>query len=194
MKSGLKSIPENIGDLSKYGKLIEISFDFNELERIPDSISKITSLKRLTLSNNKLMNLPYNLGQLVLLEHLNVAYNQLVGLPESTRRLIHLKELFIQSNEINVLPSHGDPSGPGKIPSGSGPTALTVLNSKNEELESERILLDLKMKIKKSDSPREIMYWFTRIKEEYLRGVINGVTVIWLDDIAGQYFNKLFFV
>ena len=116
--------------------------------------------------------------------HLNVAHNQLSGLPESTRRCLVLKELFIQSNEINVLPSHGDPSGPGKFPSGSGPTALTVKEAAAKVRASERAAEELQEKIKKADSAREIMYWLGRIQEEVIRGAMDGLTLDWLDGIA----------
>ena len=71
IKSGLKELPDVLGNLSEHGKLVEISFDFNELTEIPDSISHITTLQRLTLSNNKLTTLPFNLGRLIKLQHFN---------------------------------------------------------------------------------------------------------------------------
>ena len=184
VKSGLSTVPEELGHLSKHGTLIELSLDFNELEVVPDSLAHITSLQRLTLSHNKLTTLPFQLGRLTLLTHLNVAHNQLIGLPESTRRLSNLTELYLQSNEMNVLPSHGDLSGPGTFPSGSGPTALTVVEDSNRVRNSERITEELEPKIKGSESPREIMYWFGRLKEEIHRGELLGATVPWLDGIA----------
>ena len=184
VKSGLKELPDVLGNLADHGKLVEISFDFNELEEIPDSISHITTLQRLTLSHNKLTHLPFSLGRLVKLKHLNLAHNQLTGMPESTRRLTDLCELFIQSNEINVLPSHGDPAGPGNFPSGSGPTALSVKEDAAKIRAAERASEEFRNKILKSESPREIMYWLGRIKEEVVRGAMDGLTLAWLDDIA----------
>ena len=186
IKSGLKELPDVLGNLSEHGKLVEISFDFNELTEIPDSISHITTLQRLTLSNNKLTTLPFNLGRLIKLQHLNVANNQLTNLPETTRRLDQLCELFIQSNEINVLPSHGDLAGPGNFPSGSGPTALSVIHDLEKIRKSERAAEEFREKIISSESPREIIYWLGRIQEEVIRGAMDGLTLDWLDDVAKE--------
>lgn len=184
IKSKLTELPDDIGALSEFGKLVELSLDFNELEEIPDSIAQITSLQRLTLSHNKLSHLPFNLGRLDNIQHLNVAHNQLKDVPESTRNMTGLTELFLQSNEINVLPSHGDPSGPGKCPSGSGPTAMSVIEAAAKVRASERAAEEFREKILKSESPREIMYWLGRIKDEIMRGAIDGLDLAWLDEIA----------
>ena len=42
------------------------------------------------------------------------------------------------------------------------------------------------MKIVASKSPREIIYWFGRIKEEYDRGALDCISLDWLDSVAAK--------
>jgi len=72
----LKTIPPFITNLSF---LTDLYLDWNELERIPDKIGKLTNLKTLDLSGNfRLSNLPEALGKLSQLEELDLNGNESV--------------------------------------------------------------------------------------------------------------------
>ena len=186
VKSDLEVLPDAIGDLARHGMLRELTLDFNNLSHIPESISRLTTLERLSVSHNRLCALPISLGHLTRCNMLNVAYNQLRDLPESTRRLSALDELYLQSNELRSLPSHGDPGGPGNFPAGAGPTALSSRQHSTQVRSAQRATEEFREKIVASKTPREIIYWLGRIKEEYMRGVMDCLTLAWLDDIAAE--------
>jgi Leucine-rich repeat (LRR) protein len=186
VKSGLEVLPEAIGDLARHGMLRELTFDFNNLTRIPESISRLTTLERLSVSHNHLCALPISLGRLTRCNMLNVAHNRLRDLPESTRQLTALDELYLQSNELRSLPSHGDPGGPGDFPAGAGPTALSSRRASTLARSAQRATEEFREKVVASKTPREIIYWLGRVKEEYTRGAMDCLTLEWLDSIASK--------
>ncbi|MHA1728757.1 MAG: leucine-rich repeat domain-containing protein, partial [Promethearchaeota archaeon] len=73
--------------------IVGIGFYKNDLETLPESITKLTSLKELNLGHNKLITLPESIGNLTSLKELNLGHNKITTLPESIEKwLDYLKK------------------------------------------------------------------------------------------------------
>nr|XP_043631840.1 plant intracellular Ras-group-related LRR protein 4-like [Erigeron canadensis]XP_043631841.1 plant intracellular Ras-group-related LRR protein 4-like [Erigeron canadensis] len=94
-------LPDSIGKLST---LITLDLSENRLVTLPSSISGLSSLTKLDLHSNKIIELPESLGDLLNLVFLDLRANQLSSLPASLSRLFRLQELDLSSNSLSVLP------------------------------------------------------------------------------------------
>ncbi|KAI3668897.1 hypothetical protein L6452_40114 [Arctium lappa] len=94
-------LPDSIGKLSS---LITLDLSENRLVALPSSIGGLSSLTKLDLHSNKILELPESIGDLLSLVHLDLRGNQLTSLPATFGRLLHLEELDLSSNNISVLP------------------------------------------------------------------------------------------
>ena len=85
--------------------LEEVVFDNNEMTRIPNSLSSLSSIKELHLSNNRINDLSnIHFDKLRLLERFNVHGNNLPSLPESIWFAESLKHLNVSSNHLTTFP------------------------------------------------------------------------------------------
>jgi len=97
----LRTLPDNIGNLSALKKLSLIN---NEITSLPESITNLDSLKQLLLESNQLTSLPENFGKLTNLKELNLSSNQIEQLPMTIGNLILLEKLWASNNQLADLP------------------------------------------------------------------------------------------
>lgn len=81
------------------GRLVE------QLEWLPDSIGKLSSLVQLNLSENHIVTLPSSIGNLSSLTSLDLHSNQLYSLPDSIGELSSLTDLDLHGNRLRTLPA-----------------------------------------------------------------------------------------
>ena len=79
MKSGLTSVPAEIGDLTQ---LTDLYLGDNKIKTVSPELGKLTKLVRLVLKNNEIKTIPAEIGY-----------------------LMKLKELFLNGNEIKTIPA-----------------------------------------------------------------------------------------
>lgn len=94
-------LPDSIGKLSS---LITLDLSENRILALPATISGLLSLTKLDLHSNRISELPDSIGDLLSLVCLDVSGNQLTSLPETFGRLVRLEELDLSSNHLPVLP------------------------------------------------------------------------------------------
>ncbi|XP_061362212.1 plant intracellular Ras-group-related LRR protein 4-like [Gastrolobium bilobum] len=94
-------LPDSIGKLSS---LVTLDLSENRIMALPSTMGGLSSLTRLDLHSNRIKELPDSVGDLLSLVYLNVGGNQLSSLPASLGRLIRLEELDLSSNQVSVLP------------------------------------------------------------------------------------------
>ncbi|CAL5188287.1 unnamed protein product [Lathyrus oleraceus] len=94
-------LPDSIGKLSS---LVTLDLSENRIVAIPSTIGGLSSLTKLDLHSNRITEIPDSVGNLLSLVYLNLRGNQLTTLPASLSRLICLEELDLSSNLISVLP------------------------------------------------------------------------------------------
>jgi internalin A len=100
-RSGLKHLPEAIGELTKLETLI---LSHNELAELPSTILNLTQLKHLDVSHNQLTTLPQAIGRMENLTNLHLVANRLKRIPHSIGELIHLRKLDLNGNYLTRLP------------------------------------------------------------------------------------------
>ncbi|CAI8588444.1 unnamed protein product [Vicia faba] len=94
-------LPDSIGKLSS---LVTLDLSENRIVAIPSTIGGLSSLTKLDLHSNRIAEIPDSVGNLLSLVYLNLRGNQLTTLPVSLSKLIRLEELDLSSNLISVLP------------------------------------------------------------------------------------------
>ncbi|CAJ1930710.1 unnamed protein product [Sphenostylis stenocarpa] len=94
-------LPDSIGKLSS---LVTLDLSENRIMALPATIGGLSSLTRLDLHSNRISELPDSVGNLLSLIYLDLRGNQLTLLPASFSRLIRLEELDLSSNQISALP------------------------------------------------------------------------------------------
>ncbi|ONK68709.1 uncharacterized protein A4U43_C05F15090 [Asparagus officinalis] len=94
-------LPDSIGKLSS---LISLDLSENRIVALPTTISNLTSLKKLDLHSNRIAELPDCIGELFNLLQLDLRANQLTSLPSTFGRLMRLEELDLSSNHFSSLP------------------------------------------------------------------------------------------
>ncbi|KAJ8567734.1 hypothetical protein K7X08_019942 [Anisodus acutangulus] len=94
-------LPDSIGKLSS---LITLDLSENRITVLPTTIGGLSSLQKLDLHSNKIGELPDSIGDLLNLVYLDLSGNNLKLLPASFARLAHLQELDMSSNMLSVLP------------------------------------------------------------------------------------------
>ncbi|KAG9136996.1 hypothetical protein Leryth_013840 [Lithospermum erythrorhizon] len=94
-------IPDSIGKLSS---LISLDLSENRILVLPGTIGGLSSLEKLDLHSNRISELPESIGELLNLVHINLSGNQLHSLPPAVARLVRLQELNLSSNNLHALP------------------------------------------------------------------------------------------
>ncbi|KAD7479128.1 hypothetical protein E3N88_02264 [Mikania micrantha] len=97
-------LPDSIGKLSS---LITLDLSENRLVTLPSSISSLSSLTKLDLHSNKIIELPESLesiGSLVNLQKLNIETNNIEEIPHIIGQCVSLKELLADYNKLKALP------------------------------------------------------------------------------------------
>ncbi|KAF7829077.1 plant intracellular Ras-group-related LRR protein 4-like [Senna tora] len=94
-------LPDSIGKLSS---LITLDLSENRIMALPSTVGGLSSLTRLDLHSNRITELPDSIGDLLSLLYLDLRGNHLSSLPASFGRLIRLQELDLSSNQLSVLP------------------------------------------------------------------------------------------
>lgn len=94
-------LPDSIGKLSS---LIKLDLSENAIVMLPVAIGGLATLQTLDLHGNKIQELPESIGGMLHLLNLDLRGNQLAALPPTIDRLVHLQELDLSSNGITVLP------------------------------------------------------------------------------------------
>lgn len=94
-------LPDSVGKLSS---LITFDLSENRLVALPATIGGLLSLKKLDLHSNRISELPASFFDLLNLVSLDLSGNQLSSLPQTVGRLVNLEELDLSSNHIPSLP------------------------------------------------------------------------------------------
>ncbi|XP_061997447.1 plant intracellular Ras-group-related LRR protein 4 [Rosa rugosa] len=94
-------LPDSIGKLSS---LLTLDLSENRLLVLPSTIGGLSSLTKLDLHSNRLTELPDTIGDLLSLVHLDLRANNLASLPATFGRLVRLEELDLSSNRLSLLP------------------------------------------------------------------------------------------
>ncbi|RWW64950.1 hypothetical protein BHE74_00027766 [Ensete ventricosum] len=94
-------LPDSIGKLSS---LITLDISENRIVVLPTTVGALSSLTKLDLHSNRIAQLPDSIGDLHHLLFLDLRGNQLTSLPSTFCRLVHLEELDLSSNQISSLP------------------------------------------------------------------------------------------
>ncbi|KAM4118657.1 hypothetical protein ACB094_02G219400 [Castanea mollissima] len=94
-------LPDTIGKLSS---LISLDLSENRIVALPTTIGGLSSLTKLDLHANRISELPESIGDLLNLIYLDLRANQLLSLPATFGRLIRLQELDLSSNQLYSLP------------------------------------------------------------------------------------------
>ncbi|KAH9610934.1 hypothetical protein KSS87_015851 [Heliosperma pusillum] len=152
-------LPDSIGKLSS---LITLDLSENRIVALPVTIGGLSSLSKLDLHANRINELPESIGELLNLIFLDLRGNNLVKLPPSLGRLIHLEELDMSSNNLSSLP---DTIG-----------CLTNLKTLNVETNN---LDDLPHTIGQCSSLKELLVAYNRLKAlPEAVGKIESLTVL----------------
>ncbi|KAF8406738.1 hypothetical protein HHK36_008830 [Tetracentron sinense] len=94
-------LPESIGKLSS---LITLNCSENRIASLPPTIGGLSSLMKLDLHSNKIPELPKSIGDLLCMVYLDLGGNQLTSLPSTLGQLAHLEELNLRANDLSFLP------------------------------------------------------------------------------------------
>lgn len=94
-------LPDSLGKLSS---LVTLNLSENRIVVVPETIGGLSTLQTLDLHSNKILDLPESIGDLLNLVTLNLSGNQLRSLRSSMGRLVHLEDLNVSSNSLTVLP------------------------------------------------------------------------------------------
>ncbi|XP_020554538.1 plant intracellular Ras-group-related LRR protein 4 isoform X2 [Sesamum indicum] len=94
-------LPDSIGKLSS---LITFDVSENKIAILPDALGGLFSLQTLDLHGNRIQELPESISGLVNLLHLDLRGNQLTALPATIGKLVRLQELNLSSNGLTALP------------------------------------------------------------------------------------------
>ncbi|KAL0462791.1 UNVERIFIED_CONTAM: Plant intracellular Ras-group-related LRR protein 4 [Sesamum latifolium] len=94
-------LPDSIGKLSS---LMTFDVSENKIAILPDAIGGLFSLQTLDLHGNGIQELPESISGLVNLLHLDLRGNQLTALPATIGKLVRLQELNLSSNGLTALP------------------------------------------------------------------------------------------
>ncbi|KAJ6682377.1 PLANT INTRACELLULAR RAS-GROUP-RELATED LRR PROTEIN 4 [Salix koriyanagi] len=94
-------LPDSIGKLSS---LVTLDLSENRIVALPETIGGLSSLTKLDLHSNRIGELPESIGDLLSLVVLDVRGNQLSSVPATFGRLILLQDLDLSSNRLSSLP------------------------------------------------------------------------------------------
>ncbi|QXP78799.1 MULTISPECIES: DUF6985 domain-containing protein [Winogradskyella] len=82
----------------------ELSFNGNNIGKVPDSINLLKNLTSLSLSSNDLAFVPTQLLNLPKLERLSILNNNIKEIPKEIGLLINLNSLNLSRNKLNSIP------------------------------------------------------------------------------------------
>ncbi|KAG6594727.1 Plant intracellular Ras-group-related LRR protein 4, partial [Cucurbita argyrosperma subsp. sororia] len=94
-------LPDTIGKLTS---LVSLDLSENRLVALPEAIGALAQLEKLDLHANRISELPGPFTDLTSLVHLDLRGNQLVSLPAAFGKLIHLEDIDLSSNLLTSLP------------------------------------------------------------------------------------------
>ncbi|KAJ8763986.1 hypothetical protein K2173_004851 [Erythroxylum novogranatense] len=94
-------LPDSIAKLSS---LVSLDLSENRILVLPAAIGGLSSLTKLDLHSNRIAELPQSIGDLLSLVFLDLRGNQLTSLPPTIGRLVRLAELDLSSNRLTALP------------------------------------------------------------------------------------------
>ncbi|KAL0739471.1 hypothetical protein Bca4012_015681 [Brassica carinata] len=94
-------LPDSIGKLTS---LTSLDLSENHIVVLPNTIGRLSSLTKLDLHSNRITHLPESIGELLNLVYLNLSSNHLSYLPSSFSRLLQIEELDLSCNYLPVLP------------------------------------------------------------------------------------------
>ncbi|KAG7544969.1 Leucine-rich repeat [Arabidopsis suecica] len=94
-------LPDSLGKLSS---LTSLDLSENHIVVLPNTIGGLSSLTKLDLHSNRIGQLPESIGELLNLVYLNLGSNQLSSLPSTFSRLLRLEELDLSCNNLPILP------------------------------------------------------------------------------------------
>ncbi|XP_052197946.1 plant intracellular Ras-group-related LRR protein 4-like [Diospyros lotus] len=94
-------LPDSIGKLSS---LITLDLSDNRIVALPATIGGLSSLTKLDLRSNRITELPDSIGDLLTLVFLDLSGNRITSLPATFARLVRLEELDLSSNNLHALP------------------------------------------------------------------------------------------
>ncbi|KAL8134134.1 hypothetical protein AgCh_009270 [Apium graveolens] len=94
-------LPDSIGKLSS---LITLDLSENRIGALPSTIGGLSSLTKLDLHSNKLVEVPETIGDIHSLVFLDLRGNQLTSLPATIGKLVRLQDLDLSSNLLPLLP------------------------------------------------------------------------------------------
>ncbi|AEE86519.1 Plant intracellular Ras-group-related LRR protein 4 [Arabidopsis thaliana] len=97
----LEWLPDSLGKLSS---LTSLDLSENHIVVLPNTIGGLSSLTKLDLHSNRIGQLPESIGELLNLVYLNLGSNQLSSLPSAFSRLVRLEELDLSCNNLPILP------------------------------------------------------------------------------------------
>ncbi|TXE12358.1 WG repeat-containing protein [Algoriphagus aquimarinus] len=97
----LEIIPNTI---ARGSSLLIVQMDQNELQTLPPQIGHLTLLYYLNLEENQLKSLPAEIGKLEFLRILILSNNSIETLPIEIGSLLNLESLFLEGNELKTLP------------------------------------------------------------------------------------------
>lgn len=137
-------LPDSIGKLSS---LVSIDLSQNRLQALPATIGGLSSLTKLDLHANRIADLPESIGDLLNLVFLDLSANQLTSLPATLSRLVRLQELNLSSNSLSALPE-----SIGSLAS------LKILNVETNDIE------ELPHTIGQCSSLKELLADYNRLK------------------------------
>ncbi|KAK7307417.1 hypothetical protein VNO77_40463 [Canavalia gladiata] len=137
-------LPDSIGKLSS---LVTLDLSENRIMALPSTIGGLSSLTRLDLHSNRITELPDSVGNLLSLVFLDLRGNQLTLLPATFNRLVRLEELDLSSNQLSALPD-----SIGSL------VSLKILNVETNDIE------ELPHSIGNCSSLRELRVDYNRLK------------------------------
>ncbi|TKY70224.1 Plant intracellular Ras-group-related LRR protein 4 [Spatholobus suberectus] len=137
-------LPDSIGKLSS---LVTLDLSENRIMALPATIGGLSSLTRLDLHSNRITELPDSVGNLLSLVYLDLRGNQLTLLPASFSRLMRLEELDLSSNQLSALPD-----SIGSL------VSLKILNVETNDIE------ELPHSVGNCSSLRELRVDYNRLK------------------------------
>lgn len=101
LMDNIEWLPDSIGKLSS---LVSLDLSENRIVALPTTIGGFSSLKKLDLHANRIIELPDSIGDLLNLVYLDLRGNQISALPVALSRLVRLEELDLSSNCLSSLP------------------------------------------------------------------------------------------
>jgi hypothetical protein len=103
---GVERAEKYLNDLCGKLKFWELDYSHRKLKKLPEYITKITSLSRLKITGNKLTELPDSFSDLKNLSYVNLGYNDFEVFPKELTELPNLTTLEITHTQLRELPEY----------------------------------------------------------------------------------------